>query len=244
MRNYFDQHDKIVLQFSGGKDSLATLYLCRKWWDKMTVVWLNTGAAFPETIAQMEGIKKLVPNFVEINSNQPEWIASNGIPSDVVPILNTILGKRFTPNNRIMIQDWIACCGHNLWLPMQEYIAQSGYTLVIRGQRADEEKTNPIRSGHIENGVEYLFPLEDWTSEQVFEYLRSENIEIPAHYSYMNTSLDCMDCTAHLSENVGKFKYMAEFHHELHDRVVSNLIKLNSAIDAEKHVLETLCHKT
>ena len=59
MREYLDRHDKIALQFSGGKDSLAVLYLCKEWWNKITVVWLNTGSAFPETIAQMEGIYSL-----------------------------------------------------------------------------------------------------------------------------------------------------------------------------------------
>jgi len=33
-----------VLQLSGGKDSLACLYLLKPKWDDLIVAWVNTGA--------------------------------------------------------------------------------------------------------------------------------------------------------------------------------------------------------
>jgi 3'-phosphoadenosine 5'-phosphosulfate sulfotransferase (PAPS reductase)/FAD synthetase len=53
---------KAVLQFSGGKDSLACLLLLRPWWDRLTVMWVNTGAAFPETLELMEAVRSRVAN--------------------------------------------------------------------------------------------------------------------------------------------------------------------------------------
>ena len=53
----FNRHKKAVLSFSGGKDSLACLHLCRPYRDKLTVAWVNTGAAFPHIV---EFVRKAV----------------------------------------------------------------------------------------------------------------------------------------------------------------------------------------
>ena len=48
MQDFFNRHEKIALMFSGGRDSLACLELYRDYLDKMTLIWVNTGANFPE----------------------------------------------------------------------------------------------------------------------------------------------------------------------------------------------------
>ena len=40
-------HKHAVLQFSGGKDSTALMYLARPWLDRITVIFGETGATFP-----------------------------------------------------------------------------------------------------------------------------------------------------------------------------------------------------
>ena len=47
LESLFDRHEKAVLAFSGGKDSLVCLDICRAYRDQLTVVWVNTGAMFP-----------------------------------------------------------------------------------------------------------------------------------------------------------------------------------------------------
>jgi 3'-phosphoadenosine 5'-phosphosulfate sulfotransferase (PAPS reductase)/FAD synthetase len=81
-------HENTVLQFSGGKDSLACLFLLREQWDEMTVLWVNAGAAFPETVGLMEKIRALVPHFLEVRTNQPAQVAELGYPVDVLPLRN------------------------------------------------------------------------------------------------------------------------------------------------------------
>ena len=43
-------HERVALELSGGKDSVACLYLLRHQLHKITVYWLNTGDAYPETL--------------------------------------------------------------------------------------------------------------------------------------------------------------------------------------------------
>lgn len=45
MKHIIDRHERVVLFFSGGKDSLTCLLLLRPYWDRLTVCWINTGAA-------------------------------------------------------------------------------------------------------------------------------------------------------------------------------------------------------
>ncbi len=204
----------MVLEFSGGKDSLACLYLLRYEWPRLTVLWVNTGAAYPETIEQMRKVREMVPHFLEVKSDQPSQIEANGLPADVVPIRSTVLGQRIHGPSTLM-QSFLGCCHDNLWKPAQDAIKALGATVVIRGQRNTDSRKSPIRSGHIEDGVKYLFPIQDWTEKQVRDYLTSQGVELPPHYAYFNSSLDCWNCTAYMDHNVGRAKHMREKHPDL-----------------------------
>lgn len=222
------RHDRIVLQFSGGKDSLACLYLLQPFWPKINVAWVNTGDAFPETIEQMRAIREMVPNFMEIRSNVRAQQDAYGYPTDVLPVRNhpTVM-KLIHPQPRPFLQSCFACCRDNLWTPMQNYVEALGATLIIRGQRKDEVQHSPVRSGDVIDGVEFLFPIEDWTSEGVRSYLGER---LPEHYKYMDTGLDCMHCTAHLFENIGKRRYMRERHPVAHSVVSQRLAVIRSEV--------------
>jgi 3'-phosphoadenosine 5'-phosphosulfate sulfotransferase (PAPS reductase)/FAD synthetase len=80
------RHAKPILQFSGGADSLACLWLLREHWPRLTVVWVNTGDCFPETSELMRKVRELVPHFHEVRSDQPAQIRRWGYPVDVLPI--------------------------------------------------------------------------------------------------------------------------------------------------------------
>lgn len=198
--------DKAVLQFSGGKDSLACLYLLKPYWDRITVAWVNTGAAYMETINIMREVRAMVPKFMEINSDQPANIAKYGPPADCLPVRAMPQGKKITQYEGEPIQSFLECCSSNVWEPMAK--ACAGFNVIIRGQRLAEDRKSPIRSGHVENGVRYWFPIEDWSDEEVKSYLKEIGVPLPAHYSYTKTSLDCWSCTAYLDENQGRISHM------------------------------------
>jgi 3'-phosphoadenosine 5'-phosphosulfate sulfotransferase (PAPS reductase)/FAD synthetase len=193
-----------VLQFSGGIDSLATLFLKRPEWENIVVMWCNTGAAYPETLELMRKVHELVPHFKEVVSNKPRWEENNGIAVDTVPEHKTHLGHIINSTNGPVYASPFRCCAANIWAPMEAAAKELGATHIIRGQRSEEKRKAPIRSGHVDpNGITYEFPIEDWSKPRVFAYCEETCPHLIPDYYFMGemTSHDCWDCIAYLAEN-------------------------------------------
>lgn len=233
MESIFDQHERIALQVSGGKDSLACLFLMEPYWDKMTVYWVNTGDAYPETVLAMYYICQMVPNFVEINGEQPKVVQMHGYPSDIVPVTHTAFGRTSSGEDGPLIQSRYECCWRVIMEPMAKKMEEDGITLVIRGQKNIDALKAPIKSGTEENGITYLFPIEDWTDQQVMEYLRSIEVPIPRFYETLESAPDCRTCTAYWDHGVAK--YLKQHHPEHHVEVQRRLGVIGSAV--EKHMM-------
>lgn len=219
-----------VLQFGGGKDSLACLYLLRDKWPRLIVAWMNTGAAFPETLAQMEKIRTLVPNFVEIKADVLADIQQEGWPSDVVPVRNTPWGKATTGEAGITMRSWWNCCTRNFWVPMHAKMLELGATRVYRGQRNDEDYKSPVRSGDKSDGIEYVFPIEGWSERKVAMYLSANDVEVPEHYGQTKKSLDCWCCTAYLDAKLDQLGYLREHHPQKAATVIGKLQQMHNAV--------------
>lgn len=198
------QHQKAILQFSGGKDSTALLHMARPWLDKISVYFVDTGATFPhvmefitETCDRLGARLTFIKPEITIN----EYIEKAGLPADIVPVesdaqfmgyLNDVPAVRLQPYSR--------CCSAMIWQPMDRAVKMSGATLVLRGSKAFDGRRG-VPSGHIEGGIEYASPLWDWSDSDVMGYLKAEGIMLPYHYNRVNESLDCTICTAHLAHN-------------------------------------------
>lgn len=210
-------HPTKALQFSGGKDSLTCLYLLENQWDDFYVIWLNTGANYPSVLNYMEYWKKKLPHFIEVRSNQERQIKENGYPSDIVPVWFTKLADEVkTPSEatkRVKLQSTINCCAQNIWLPLHKATMQLGVKEVYRGQRKDETDTSTITSGFVdENGVKYIFPIEDWTEEMVFNYLKEKDPDAIRVYleEGEQTSRDCWNCTGHVKARKTQMENLSE----------------------------------
>lgn len=225
--NIFDRHQRIALQVSGGKDSLACLFLMQEYWDRMTVYWVNSGDAFPETTHVMEGVRRLVPHFVEIDGKQPDVIRRHGIPSDMVPVTNTDFGTACS-GQEVLIQDRNSCCARVFMLPMAERMIEDGITLVIRGQKNADTWKAPVESGVVEDGIEYLFPIQDWSDADVLEYLDHIGVTLPRYYQYMSEAPDCRTCSAFWSK--GANQYLKQFHPEQYAVVKQRLKSIGAAM--------------
>lgn len=235
-----DRHEKAVLMCSGGKDSMACLYLCEKYLDKIVVLWVNTGAAFPETIKLMRDVQKAVPNFLEIKTDQPANVAHFGYPAEVVPANYTVVGQVISGRKTVKIQSYIDCCNRNIWAPSYDAALKTGAKLIIRGQRNQELLKGPLKSGEVRDGIEYLYPIETWTREDVLAYLTERKFRVPEQYELSATSLDCWSCTAYCYEHKDKLEYMKAKHPDWHDEYKDRLRDVRVAIAKEVRTLDRL----
>lgn len=224
----FDRHSRIALQVSGGRDSLACLYLLRPLWDRLTVYWCNTGDTFPETADVMEKVRAMVPNFIEINGHQPDVVSGFGLPSDLVPASHTPIGLVGGHSAGPLIQDRYSCCSRVVMMPLHERMVADGITLVIRGQKQADRLKAPVRSGHVDLGIEYLFPIEDWSADDVMAYLAQEGAPVPRFYDHMDGAPNCMTCSAYWE--TGAARYLKQFHPIHFVEVQRRLDIINSAV--------------
>lgn len=200
-----------ALLFSGGKDSLACLYLNKHRWDEILVIWLNTGAVYPEMQEYMDGWKKRLPNFWEVKSNQPKQVAENGWPVDVLPVNNTVLGKSISGTEGPLLQPYLTCCAENIWIPVHNAVLSSGVKYVIKGQRIADGRKSTARNGSVVDGIQYVMPIETWSDEEVFDYLKLVGAELaPGYNQGEKTGRDCWDCTAYLDENKQRIENLPE----------------------------------
>ena len=204
-----DRHSRIGFQFSGGRDSTAALYLLRPYWDRMTVYHLDTGDQFPETQEVVRRVAQDVPITV-IKSDVHKYRKECGLASDLVPVDNSLLG-RMVSGHSVKIVGRYECCYRVLMQPMHERMIDDGITLLIRGQRDDEYAAPPMRTGGVQDGMEMLYPIQDWTGDQVSAYLTENNLPLAHFYARgARRAPECMGCTAWWDE--GRDDYLKEYH--------------------------------
>lgn len=217
-----DRHEKIALHVSGGRDSLATFHLLKPYLHRMTVYCLNTDDAFPEIIEVIESMKAIAPNFIEMHGNQPAVLQQFGIPSDIVPANSGYLGF-IAKQSDVLIQDRYACCWRVLMEPVGQRMIEDGITLIIRGQKDADETRAPIQSGNVIEGVEYLFPIEHWSHQDVNEYLEEIGVPVPRFYKTLSKARDCMTCTGWWED--GRAAYLKEYYPD-HYRIYQDRLDL------------------
>ncbi len=175
------------------------------------MAWLNSGAAYSEMQDYMQMWKERLPNFIEIKSNQPQQIAEFGWPADVVPVNSTTAGKSITENDGPLIQPYLSCCAANIWFPLHNAMVEMGVERIIRGTRLEDKRKSQFRNGDIIDGIQLVHPIENWTTEQVYDYLDEMRADFPPGYNEgEQTGRDCWDCTAYLDENKARIENLPE----------------------------------
>ena len=205
-------HPRIILQHSGGRDSIAVYKMLESFLPYMTVVWTNSGDLFPEITEYMAGVREKTPKFVEITSDTPHAIKTKGYPADVLPVDYTDIGQACTESKSIKLRNYLECCYENISYPMHKYVKESRATLVIRGNRKSESHRTPVENGAVVDGVQYIFPIWDWTDEQVVDYIRSTGEEITPRLQIHHSSLDCKSCTAYTGHSQERMQYIKQYH--------------------------------
>jgi 3'-phosphoadenosine 5'-phosphosulfate sulfotransferase (PAPS reductase)/FAD synthetase len=138
----------MILQFSGGKDSLVVLHMYR---DKIKqVLFSDTGSVFPHMLEFIEKTCKeynLPLTIVRPPVDVEEHTEANGLPTDILPVGFRDVG----------LQSVLDCCNAMLWVPMQHHVLTSEWKIVLRGQKKGDLVKTPGAEFDW-NGIKFLNP--------------------------------------------------------------------------------------
>lgn len=219
----------IALAFSGGKDSWVCLHLYKDKLDEIIVLWVNTGKNYPEALESINKAKVLCKNFIEIKTERNWQNYINGLPSDIVPIANTVLGESITGSVETKVQSYLNCCMDNISAPLMAKVKELGITLLISGKRLSEGHQSSHMDGDVIDGVMHVHPIENWTDKEVLDLLH-ENMVVPKHFSFSHSSLDCYDCTAYRKDTKDLDAWSAINHPALFAKKTIRLDKLKEVL--------------
>jgi len=228
---------KRALSFSGGKDSLAVVELLREYLDEITIYHLDTGDLLPEMRESVSRVEAFAPHFVRVETDVSGWIATHGLPTDLLPFHSHPVGQHLGQATVRLVGRY-DCCYANLMWPLFKRIYDDGFTLLIRGTKRCDIPRLPAEPGEIVDGVELWYPLLDWSHDHVFDYLRERNVPLPRVYDYVTNSPECARCSAWWGE--GRAAYLKKYHPEIW---VEYDARLQVVIDAVAPSLALLRHE-
>lgn len=203
---------KYVLQFSGGRDSIATLLRWQEHKEETVVLWLDAGGTLPEVEAM---IRQLTAgwNLHVVKSDAATWIRNNGLPADIVPTWRNGRGRMWAENTAtIPIANSLTCCESNVMLPMHAATLLMHPQYIVRGQRNAEILKSIVRNEQVIDGITYLFPIQDWSDGEVNQYLADHGIELPEWYINGTKGFDCWWCTGFVKESRALHEYLRVHH--------------------------------
>jgi phosphoadenosine phosphosulfate reductase len=218
---------KKILALSGGKDSLACLHLLKDELD--SAIYVDTGFAYPETLKMIDYAATLL-TVHRVQANRTGQQAAFGLPADVVPVEWTAIGEAMTEQKPYRIQSSFQCCFENIALPLYAKAHALGATHLVMGQRNAESYKSLSRDGDLVKDIIRLHPIEDWTTDQVMQFL-SKHMTVPAHFNFEHSSLDCYDCTAFRHASADRVKWMKYAHPEMYNQYVRKSNAVTHALE-------------
>lgn len=236
-----EEHGHAVLCFSAGKDSLACLELLHPYLDRVTLVWVDAGATHPAVRSYMEKVRGEVPHFQVIRGNQPQSLETFGWPVDTLPVRKSLAGTYGAGPTPVMFQPYTECCARSMWQPMADFLRLSGHSLVVTGQRREESLRNRSRDEVLQDvgNVTYYQPLNEWSTDQVLEFLDWKGLPLPPFYADgAESSTDCWNCTAYLDHNIGRLRHMQKTEPESYQTIAVVLTELQRQLRIESSPLD------
>jgi len=181
-----EQHDNLAISFSGAED-IVLVDMASRIRKGVNVFCLDTGRLHPETYQYIETIRKHYNITLEILFPQPQAVQK---------LVNEKGLFSFLEDNH---QE---CCGVRKVGPLREKLLQ--LDAWITGQRKDQSPGTRADIPVIQNDRVFARkgdtltkynPLVNWSSEQVWDYIRTENVPFNPLHQRGFVSIGCEPCT-------------------------------------------------
>ncbi|MEJ2044494.1 MAG: phosphoadenylyl-sulfate reductase [Reinekea sp.] len=179
-------HEKIAVSFSGAEDVVLVDLLC-KLSDKPHIFTLDTGRLHSETYRFIEEVRKHYGISIEVYSPAQEQLQPFVTEKGLFSFYEDGHGE---------------CCGIRKIEPLKR--ALSGLDAWITGQRKDQSPNtraeipvvqhDPVFAGRGDSLIKYN-PLANWTSSQVWDYIRMMEIPYNSLHEKGFKSIGCEPCT-------------------------------------------------
>lgn len=229
----------LVIQFSGGKDSLAVLHLLKEATSEVEVEvhYGNTGAQLPEmTDFVRRTCKALKYRLLEVKPKEDinQFQKFNGLPADVVPSWNMQLVS-WTEKKTQLIQPTHYCCLQMLWFPLAEAAIDSGAKHIVRGSKLSDSQISVPPNTVDENGIRYHYPVWGWDDNQVLEFLKSIDAELPPYVDKISQGPDCWFCTGYTNHEGAKqqYQYIKDNYPDLWPELQKRIATVKTELDKE-----------
>lgn len=178
---------EMILSYSGGKDSTATLiHLIKVLGIKPIVVFCDTGNESKDTYKYIDYVSGLLS----------AWIGSEIITvKGEYDFLSLAIKKKGFPSmKRRFCTEWLKIVPFLRWLELQEY---SENCTVITGIRAEESRARALRKEHEPKstyGRPLWNPLIKWRAKEVFDIHKKYKVDINPMYKKVAKRVGCNPC--------------------------------------------------
>lgn len=180
---------KPIIAFSGGKDSTVVLHLVRRIAPQTIALFNNTGVENKETVK----FTRSLPNMDETTyykKNFWQCVDEYGLPQ--------VKAKAKSHGNR--------CCYYLKEKPALDYYREHNNDLTFTGLTMAESRNRMMffkRCGPLYYMKSWQMwkchPIWDWTEDEVWDYIKSNNIPYNPIYDNGAVRCGCVPCTAYIS---------------------------------------------
>ncbi len=186
-----ESHDKVCISFSGAEDVVLIDMACNLT-DEVSVFSLDTGRLHPETYQFIEKVRDFYGIDIDVISPDGEAVSALVKEKGLYSFLKDGHNE---------------CCGVRKIDPLRRHLASQ--EAWITGQRRDQSPTRadvPLRQRDSafstdDNPITKYNPLANWTSAQVWAYIREYQLPYNSLHDRGFMSIGCEPCTRPIGPN-------------------------------------------
>ncbi len=220
IENTAKKYENVVVAYSGGKDSLATLNLVAQSDVPYEIIFADTGLEYPETIENVKLISKAYQRKILIDENETwdfwdrfehfgpptrnsRWCCKS---AKLAPV-NAILEKNFPDDKHVLT-----------------FLGKRRYESIGRSQEPRVSQ-NPWIPKQISAS-----PINNWTAFEVYLYIKAKNLMELLNPLYLQefVRIGCWVCPA---SSLADFSIMKKTHPNLLKQLTDKLSKIKSNRD-------------